>query len=80
VLCVPLVASAPFHAPPAVHEVALVDVQVNVTALPALIVIAEALSDTTGAATVFGPPPPQLDANRTDPASTSRKLDRTNIP
>jgi hypothetical protein len=77
---VPLVGTLPFHAPPALHVVALVAVQVSVTALPALTVVADALNDTTGAATVPGPPPPQPDASRTDPASNSGKIERTNIP
>jgi hypothetical protein len=50
VLCVPLADSVPAHAPEAVHEVALVEVQVNVEAPPLETLVGLALSDTVGAA------------------------------
>jgi hypothetical protein len=48
VLCVPLVACVPLQAPEAVHEVALVELQVNVAALPLATAAGEAPSVTDG--------------------------------
>jgi hypothetical protein len=50
VLCVPLTASVPAHAPEAVQEVALVEDQVNVEVPPLATLVGLALKDTVGAA------------------------------
>jgi hypothetical protein len=50
VLCVPLTDSVPAHAPEAVHEVALVEDQVNVEVPPLATLVGLALKDTVGAA------------------------------
>lgn len=54
VACEPLVATEPLQAPEAVQEVALVEVQIKVDALPLLTLVGLALKDTvgTGAETV----------------------------
>jgi hypothetical protein len=77
---VPLVGIAPFQAPAALHEVALVEVQVSVTDPPAFTLIEDALSDTVGALTVAAPPPPHAAASITEPAINSRDIKRTYIP
>lgn len=79
-LCVPLVATIPLHAPLALHDVALVEVQVRVTELPASMVVADAFSDTVGARTVLAPPPPHADASRAKPAINKQEIERTDIP
>lgn len=48
-LCVPLTASVPAHAPEAVQEVALVEDQVNVEVPPLATLVGLALKDTVGA-------------------------------
>jgi hypothetical protein len=78
VLCVPLVGMAPPQAPAALHEVALVELQVKVAEPPASKVVDDAFKETVGAGTVRGPPP-HADASRTDPA-ISREVKRTDIP
>ena len=49
-LCVPLTDSVPAHAPEAVHEVALVEDQLNVEVPPLATLVGLALKDTVGAA------------------------------
>jgi hypothetical protein len=80
VLCVPLVASVPLHAPAALHDIALLEAQVRVAALPAFIVVGDAVKDTVGAGTTRESPPPQAEANRADPAINSQERERTDIP
>jgi hypothetical protein len=64
VLCVPLVACVPLQAPEAVHEVALVELQVNVAALPLATDVGDAVSMTVGTILTvvleakLGPPSP----------------------
>jgi hypothetical protein len=68
-VAVPLVASAPVHAPLAAHDVALVDVQVRVTLEPRTIGLGETEIVTVGAAgaltvsVVEAPPVPPLPAH-----------------
>jgi hypothetical protein len=64
VLCVPLVAFVPLHPPVAVHEVALVELQVSVEALPAATAVGFAVKVVVGVmltvavAAVLVPPAP----------------------
>jgi hypothetical protein len=80
VLCVPLVATGPLHEPVALHDVALVEVQVRVAELPATRVVGEAFNDTTGARIGLEPPPPHAEVSRADPAINSQEIERTDIP
>jgi hypothetical protein len=80
VLCVPLVGTLPLHEPVALHDVALVEVQVRVAELPAFTVIGDASNDTTGARTGLEPPPPHAAVTRADPAINSQEIERTDIP
>jgi hypothetical protein len=77
---VPLVATVPLHEPAALHEVALVEVQVSVAELPATRVVGDALSETTGARIGLEPPPPHAAVSRADPAINSQEIERTDIP
>ena len=51
-LCVPLVAFAPLQPPEAVHDVALVELHVNVEAPPLVTVVGFAVSVTVAAGTI----------------------------
>ena len=76
----PLVASVPLHAPLALHDVALREVQVRVAELPAFIVVDDASKDTLGAGSTRESPPPHAEATRAHPAIKSHEMERTDIP
>jgi hypothetical protein len=77
---VPLVGSVPFHAPLALHDVALLEVQVRVAELPAAIVGDDAFRDTIGAGTTRASPPPHAEASRANPAMGTQEIKRTYTP
>jgi hypothetical protein len=72
----PLVDSAPLQAPEATHDVAFVELQLMVDALPEVTLVGDALNDTVGAGVGLEPPPPQAvsakDAPMVRPAVTNR--------
>ena len=72
----PLVATAPLHAPEATHDVAFVELQLMVEEPPELTAVGDALNDTVGAGVGLEPPPPQAasakDAPMVRPAVTNR--------
>ena len=71
VLCVPLVALVPLQAPVALHEVALVELQVNVEVPPLAIDVGAAPRDAVAAGTVMDGPllPPHAASKSAAPAS-----------
>jgi hypothetical protein len=66
---VPLVAFVPVQPPPAVHELALVEDQVAIETLPAVMLFGLAESATVGVVAL--PPPPPLFDEATPPAPVS---------
>lgn len=66
-LRLPLVASVPVQAPEAVHDVAFVELQLIVEAVPAAMLVGDALSDTFGGAAATLEPPPQDASARNAP-------------
>jgi hypothetical protein len=53
VLCVPLTPRGPVQLPEAVHDVAFVELQVSVAALPLTTLVGDALSVTVGAGRIL---------------------------
>jgi hypothetical protein len=77
---VPLIATIPLHAPAALHDVALAEVQVRVVELPASMVVDDAFKVAVGKGTALDPPPPHADASREDPVIKNQKIERTESP
>jgi len=78
------VATLPLQLPEAVHEVAFVELQVSVEALPATTLDGDARSDTVGTVAALLPPPPQA-ASVTDttivrPTITARSKRECHCP
>ena len=67
----PLVASVPLQPPDAVHDVAFVELQLRVEALPEAMLVGDAVSDTVGATTAALEPPPQAARTRHAPPVTA---------
>jgi hypothetical protein len=70
VLRLPLVASAPLQPPEPVHEVASVELHVNIVDPPLLTVSCAALTDAVGRVNELTPTPPQAASSRDAPAGT----------
>ena len=77
VALLPLVATVPLQPPEAVHDVALVELQLRVAALPEAMLVGDALSATVGAATAaLLEPPPQEASTRHAPTATAVTTNR----
>ena len=75
VLWLPLVASAPLQPPDAVHDVALVELQVSVEAPPLLTEVCAAPRDAVGCVDGVTPTPPHAAKSRDTPKGKKRITD-----